>query len=205
MNIITISREFGSGGRELGKCLADYLGCDYYDREIITAIAKSNQLDESYVENVLKKKSWHTVPLTYGKTFFYPHFAQDIQIKLLTEQTKIIEHIASQGKSCVIVGRNADYTLRSYKPFNIFVCAQMEAKIQRCLERAEKGELLSRKEIERQIHRIDKARANTHEIISNSSWGDSREYHLTINTTDWGIKSIIPHIADLALNWFERS
>ena len=65
MKIITISREFGSGGRELGKRLADTLGFDYYDREIITAIAGAQGLDEAYVEKSMENANWQRVPLTY--------------------------------------------------------------------------------------------------------------------------------------------
>lgn len=69
MRIITISREFGSGGRELGKRLAGRLGIDYYDREIITAIAGQNGLDEDYVEMALEKRDWQAMPMTFGRSF----------------------------------------------------------------------------------------------------------------------------------------
>ena len=71
MNIITISREFGSGGRELGKRLADLLGYSYYDREIITAIAEKHNFAESYVENVLEGNIPFSAPVTFGRTFSY--------------------------------------------------------------------------------------------------------------------------------------
>ena len=69
MKIITISREFGSGGRELGKRMADVLGWDYYDREIISAIAEKTDLTEEYVENVLNSQAWQSIPLTFGHSF----------------------------------------------------------------------------------------------------------------------------------------
>ena len=69
MKIVTISREFGSGGRELGKRLADTLGFDYYDREIITAIAQAQGMDEHYVEQALEDHAWQHIPLTYGRSF----------------------------------------------------------------------------------------------------------------------------------------
>lgn len=70
MRIITISREFGSGGRELGKRLADALGFDYYDREIIESIAKGQGLDEGYVEKALEEHAWRRVPLTFCRAPF---------------------------------------------------------------------------------------------------------------------------------------
>ena len=69
MKIITISRDFGSGGRELGKRMADILGFDYYDREIIAEIAKRQQMDERYVESVLDHHMWQMVPLTFHQSF----------------------------------------------------------------------------------------------------------------------------------------
>ena len=69
MKIITVSREFGSGGRELGKRLSDCLGWPYYDREIISAVARRNALDEGYVEDALEQGDFRGVPLTIGRTF----------------------------------------------------------------------------------------------------------------------------------------
>lgn len=68
MNIITVSREFGSGGRELGKRLAEYLGYDYYDSEIISAVAKESKLDAAYVESMLGNHGWKNMPLTFRGT-----------------------------------------------------------------------------------------------------------------------------------------
>lgn len=90
MNIITISREFGSGGRELGKRLADLLGYDYYDREIITAIAAKNELDEGYVEKVLENRNWQTIPLTFRHSFTGVNMVQQIQTNLLVAQKRVI-------------------------------------------------------------------------------------------------------------------
>ncbi|MBR5797398.1 MAG: cytidylate kinase-like family protein, partial [Clostridia bacterium] len=161
MKIITISREFGSGGRELGKRLADALGFDYYDREIITAIAKNQQLDEAYVEKVLDQHAWQMIPLTFHHSFSGANMLQTAQTNLLLEERRILESIVRLGKDCVIVGRNADILLRDEHPLNIFVCADMDAKIRRCQERAENGENLSYKEIERNARSIDRARAQT--------------------------------------------
>lgn len=68
MKIITLSREFGSGGRELGKRLADYLDFAYYDKEILTTIAKQGNLDEGYVERLLESGLQQNIPITYGRT-----------------------------------------------------------------------------------------------------------------------------------------
>ena len=140
MKIITVSREFGSGGRELGKRLAEELGFDYYDREIITSIAKNSGLDEGYVEATLNSGGWQSIPLTFGNSFLSIPVFQAAKTNLLLEQKKVLESIAASGRDAVIVGRNADVILEKYKPFNIFVCAEMLSRVSRCFDRANNDE-----------------------------------------------------------------
>ena len=92
MKVITISREFGSGGRELGKRMADVLGFDYYDKEIITAIAAKSGMDENYVESALESNFWQQVPLTFNSSFEAVNLWQNPQTNLLVEQRKVIEN-----------------------------------------------------------------------------------------------------------------
>ncbi len=204
MRIITVSREFGSGGRELGKRLADYLGYSYFDREIITAIAEKKGLDANYVESTLESDVQRAIPLTFHNSFALGYSLQNSQTDLLLEQKRVIEDIAKAGKDCLIVGRNADIVLKDYDPFSIFVCADMEAKIQRCFEREKEGENLTRRDIEQNIRRIDKARMRTREIISDSKWGDSASYNITVNTTGWDLQELAEALAAFATSWFER-
>ena len=123
MKIITISREFGSGGRELGKRLADHLGFDYYDSEIISKLSQKSGMDKAYIENALNNHGWQDVPITFRSTLGSTGYIQASKVNLLVQQKTVIEEIAALGKDCVIVGRNADVILRQYDPFNIFVCA----------------------------------------------------------------------------------
>lgn len=204
MKIITISREFGSGGRELGKRLADLTGFDYYDSEIISAVAKNSGMDEHYVENALANHGWQNQVITFGGTLSSSAYIQSSRINLLLEQKKVIEEIAALGKDCIIVGRNADVILREYQPFNVFVCADISSKVKRCVERAPEGEKLSEKELIRKMKQIDKNRSQTREIIGGPAWGQRDAYHLTVNTTDWDIKELVPAVADFAARWFGR-
>ena len=114
------------------------------------------------------------------------------------------ERIACSGRNCIIVGRNAAYFLRDYDPFRIFVCAEMEAKLRRCRERAPDPETITDKEIEKQIKRIDRNRAAVRELVSGDCWGNRSCYHLTVNTTDWEIKELAPAVAAFAAFYFER-
>ncbi len=204
MKIITISREFGSGGRELGKRLAELLDYDYYDSEIIAMVAKKSGLDADYVENTLSNHGWKNQSITFRATLSSSAYVQSAKVSLLLDQKRVIEEIAALGKDCIIVGRNADIILREYKPFNIFVCAEKQAKIKRCQSRATQGEKLSEKELARKMKQIDKLRSETREIMSGSAWGQRDAYHLTINTTDWEIKELVPAVADFAKRWFNR-
>lgn len=204
MRIITISREFGSGGRELGKRLAELLGWDYYDSEIISAVAKKSGMDAGYIESVLNHHGWQDQALTFRGTLASAGYLQASRVNLLLEQKQVIEEIAALGKDCVIVGRNADVLLRQYGPFNLFVCAGTEAKLRRCQERAPEGENLSDKELLRRMKQIDKVRSQTREVLSGSAWGQRDAYHLTVNTTDWEIKELVPAVAEMAQRWFGR-
>ena len=202
MRIITISREFGSGGRELGKRLSDLTGYDYYDSEIIAAVAKNSGLDENYIENTLNSRIWQTQSLTYRATLSSGSYLGTAKISLLLEQKKVIEGIAALGRDCIIVGRNADILLQRYRPFNLFVCAQSDAKLRRCQERAPAGENLSGKELLRKMKQIDKARAQTRQILTGSPWGQRDAYHLTVNTTGRSIKDLASAVAAYTDAWF---
>ncbi len=205
MRIITISREFGSGGRELGKRLADQLGFDYYDSEIISAVAKNSGMNAGYVETALSDHGWQDYPITYRSTFGSAVYLQTSKVNLLLEQKRVIEEIAALGKDFIIVGRNADVILRQYEPFSLFVCADMPSKLKRCQERAPEGENLTEKELIRKIRQIDKARAQTREILSGSTWGQREAYHLTVNTTGWNMKELVTAVAVFAESWFGRT
>lgn len=204
MNIITISREFGSGGRELGKRLADLLEYDYYDREIIASVAEKIGMDAAYVENTLNNHGWKNQVITFRGTLGGASYVQSSKVALLLEQKKVIEQIAELGRNCIIVGRNADVILREYKPFNIFVCASRDSKVKRCLERASEGEILTEKELLRKMKRIDEVRSQTREIMSGTAFGQRDAYHITVNTTEWEIKELVPAVADFATSWFGR-
>lgn len=201
MNIITISREFGSGGRKLGKQLAKLLNYDYYDKEIIASIASNTGMDENYIEDTLAQDRWQNVPLTFHHSV--SNIALDsTHTDLLLERKRVIEDIAAAGKDCVIVGRNADILLREYRPFNIFVCADLATKINRCTKRSSENECLDAKELERKIYKIDKSRAQTRALITDSGWGDRAAYHLILNTTDWEIKELALAVAEFVKKWF---
>lgn len=202
MNIITISREFGSGGRELGKRIADILGYSYYDREIITAIAQQHNFDESYVEKMLENSIPVNTPLTFGNTFTFTNPTGQQAIDLLATQSRLLKEFASK-ENCVIVGRSANILLEDFSPLNIFVYADTDSKIKRCRQRAPVDERLTDNELKRKFRQIDSGRAKHHRFLSDTKWGSKEGYHLCVNTSGLEIKSIAPVVAAFAENYFK--
>ena len=195
--IITIGREFGSGGREFGRRLSEALGIAYYDQEIISEIAKRTSLSEQYVQSVIEHRPMFSFPIHIGRSFYptaNPIF--EMNMAVYQEQARIITQMAAKS-SCVIVGRCADYILRDDNPFRIFVYADMDSKIKRCLEKAQEGEKLTEKEVKQQITSIDKKRAQYYAFYTGHTWGDKLNFDLCINTSHTAIKEIVPAVAKL--------
>ena len=196
--IITVGREFGSGGRELGRRLAEELGIGYYDKEILTEIAKNTSLSEKYIQTVVEGKPHSLFPITIGQSFAYNN---DYHIRQMQEiygaQTEIIRSLAEKS-DCVIIGRCADYILRAEKPCRLFVYADIESRVQRCMVRRTEEEMdLSEQEMKKKILGIDKDRARYYSDFTGQKWGDKKYYDLCINTTDVEIKQVVPYIAKL--------
>jgi len=204
MRIITISREFGSGGRELGKRMADILGYDYYDKEIILDIAEKHSLDADYVEYTIDKAGHQMYrPLHFRHSISGMSYMQSVSTKLLAEQTGVIRRIAEQGRDCIIIGRAADLILAAEKPFRVFSYADTDSKVKRCVERAESTEHLTEKELVKKFRQIDDGRKKTRAVMSGDTWGQKELYDLLVNTTDWNIKDLAPLVSEYATKWFE--
>lgn len=206
MRIITISRQFGSGGRELGKRLAEQLGWDYYDREIIDALAAAEGLDPDYVKKTLANHGWHNIQLTYRSSFSHLLYDPGANTQMLIREREILREIAALGNDCVIIGRDADVILEDYRPFRVFVCADEAARLRRCMKHElnrPEAERLSERQILRNIRRIDRGRAHTREILTGREHGDGSAFDLTVNTAGWNIKKLTGALADFALRWFE--
>ena len=192
--IITISREFGSGGKEIGKRLADNLGYAFYDSKIIDLLVKETGMSEEYISSISEKRIY-PIPFQFGKTFVTNLSIQKNQTDILVKQNKILKSIAKKG-NVIIVGRGANVILKDYNPINIFVYADDESKIKRCKEKKSDDENLTDKELLNKIREVDKNRKAFNELISDISWGRKENYDLCINTTNVNIKNIISPLAD---------
>lgn len=195
--IITVGREFGSGGREFGRRLAETLGIEYYDKEIISQIAQKTALSEEYIQSVLECRPHHLMPITTGQSFAYvDSHAMRQEQSVYGAQSQILKELAEKS-SCVIIGRCADYILRDYSPYRIFVYADIESRVRRCMSRSPVGENFTPAQMKRHIRRIDKGRAKYYGFYTGSSWGNKLNYDMCINTTDTEIKTIVPVIAKM--------
>lgn len=193
--IITIGREFGSGGRELGKRLSDELHIPYYDKEILEEVKKRSPYGMTYIEEVSEKRPYSVPTIHYGNSFlYYKDVALEQNIDVHSIQNDILKEVATKS-SCVIIGRGADYTLRDLKPFSIFVYADMESKVRRCREREQDGEHLTDRQLIKNIKAADKVRRNFYEFYTGKKWGDKASYDLMINTTDVDIKKMAKRLA----------
>ena len=205
--IITVSRQFGSGGRELGKRLSDLLGWDYYDKEIIQKLSEQQGLDPEYVHRALSGHGWHQYQLTYRNSFRQPLGVNWRHTEVLVKQREIIREIAEEGNDCVIVGRDADVILHDRNPLRIFVCADIESRLARCVRYEEKKpaeERLTEKEILRNIRRIDRNRRQIREVLTGKSAADGSAFDLTVNAAGWEIKKLAEAVAEFSGRWFDR-
>lgn len=195
--IITIGREFGSGGRELGRRLSEQLGAAYYDQEILTEIAKRTSLSEEYVRQIVEHRPITSYPIHVGRSF-YPSVNPILEQSqnIYAEQARIIKEMAA-ASDCVIVGRCADYILRESNPFRIFVYADEASKLARCRQRAPEQEHLSDKELRQQMRAKDKNRAKYYEFYTGQAWGDKVHYDLCINTSNSDIRQVVAVVAKL--------
>ena len=196
--IITIGRQFGSGGREFGKRLADELGCPYYDREIMEEIAKRTELAEEYVHRIVEQRPDFHFPITVGRSFHSgaPEYLMHQQASVYAEQTNTICDLASKS-DCVIVGRCADYILRDMNPTRIFVYADMESRIARCRRKGAMDENLSDAQMRRKILAIDRGRRNYYRYYTGQAWGNRANYDICLNTSHTDIKSAAHALATM--------
>jgi cytidylate kinase len=187
--VITISREYGSGGRAIGERLAKELDIPFYNKELILMSAKESGLSEEYIKKTEQMKS---TSFLYGLYMGAQQLPMNDQIFLI--QSKIIRRVAEEGP-CVIVGRCADYVLRERKDLlSVFIHAPIEYRAQRAKEKYEK----SANNMVDFVKKKDKQRASFYNYFSQNKWGDARHYHLAISSTygvDYAVE-VLKHAAE---------
>lgn len=187
--VITISREFGSGGRTIGKMVAEKLGIPCYDAELIDKIAEQSGYSADYIKEEVEygKGGWLSAVFADRST------GLTNQDKMFSIQSRIIEELANEGP-CVIVGRCADFVLRDKADcLNVFIHASMEKRAERIVkeygERAESPE--------KRLKEKDKRRAAYHRFYTDMKWGHAQNYHVCLDSGEFGIEKCAEIIAQL--------
>ena len=185
--VITISREYGSGGRYVGKLIANKLGIKLYDKNFITKVALETGLSEEYIkENEQKRESLAGLNNGY-------YVGLNNSDNLFIKESEIIKDIAEK-ESCVIIGRCADFILKDKKEvLKVFVYSDMENKI----KRATKFYGLDKEKAENEIKRINKLRANHYKYYTEQEWDDHANYDICINSDELGVEKAADLICDM--------
>ncbi len=201
--IITIGRQFGSGGREIGEKLAEHFGIKCYDKELLSRAAKESGFCEEMIQNHDERPTnsflYNLVMDTYSFGYNASSFVDmPISHKVFLAQFDTIKKIADEGP-CVIVGRCADYALADYdNVLNLFIHGNEECKIKRLKERFD--DITTDDKAREMMNKKDKQRQSYYNYYSSKKWGRADSYDLCINSSILGIdgtvRFIIQYIED---------
>ena len=195
--IITIARQYGSGGKTVGKMLAERLGIPFYNREIITMASEDSGVNAMlFSDERLKSDFIARLHARYRGDIPVPNDSSKSYLRdeaLFSYQVKIIERLADQGP-CVLIGRCADYALKDRDDvINLFITAPLENRIKRVAAR--NG--ISENEAKDRIKKTDKSRASYYNYYSAKDWGDAKSYDLCIDSSLLGIDGTVELLKDL--------
>ncbi len=191
-NIITISRQFGSGGRTVGKMLSEKLGIPFYDKELVKQVADETGFDVGFIEEngeFSPSKSIFSFAMSQG----IPVVQNGLSMSdfIFCVQRQVILKLAEQP--CVIVGRGADYILRDREDcFNVFIHADMQSRTERIVRLY--GE--SEKKPEQRLADKDKKRKIYYKHYTDREWGDAKNYDMCLNSGKIGIDKCVELILD---------
>ena len=195
--VITIGRQYGSGGREIGKKLSEILGISYYDDELISLAAKNSGLNHDVLSDVDEKATNSLLyTLAMGGSLFGGNAAMAYEMpindKLYIAQSEIIKELAEK-ESCVIIGRCADYVLKDYSSaINVFIYADLDRRAERVA--AAKG--ITEAKAKDLIIKTDKQRANYYNYYTSLKWGRIENYNLCIDSGKTGTEKAAEIIAN---------
>lgn len=189
--IITIGRQYGSGGKEIGKSLAEALEIPFYDEEIVKMVAEKGDLHPDAVKNAEEKVANSLLySLMAGGGLRGVSDAMQYQMpindKVYISQSRAIKELAKKGP-CIFVGRCADYILEDEDIFKVFVYSDMEHKI----ERISRLYNLDRQKAKEKIVKTEKSRKTYYNYYTDKVWGDMASYDLCINTGVTGISGAV--------------
>ena len=196
--VITIARQFGSGGREIGMRLAALLGIKSYDKELITMAAQKSGMSSEILHHADEKATNSLLYTLALGSSYYGAASVDMNVpindKLFITQSEIIRELAAESP-CIIIGRCSDYVLRSNpNRFSIFIYAPLEEKIKRVIE---SGQAKNEKEARELISRSYKRRINYYNYYTGRKWGSPDNYNMLIDSSFLGIEGTARALADI--------
>ena len=195
--IITIARQYGSGGREIGALVAKELGISFYDHELITMAAEKSDLCREAAEKADEKNAnslLYTLAMGSSAMLHAPGYNLPVNDRLFLAQSEIIKEIAAK-ESAVIVGRCADYVLREHKPcLQVFIHTNIKARAERVAKRND----ITESEAYDRISKTDRRRANYYNFYTGKKWGEITNYDLTLDSSLLGVEGTAKIIADMA-------
>lgn len=192
--IITIGREFGSGGREVGKLVAEKLGIAYYDSEVIRRAAEENDYSEQYIRNNEEKLPDARLYDLYTQYYSYGAEEKPKYEALFQVEQKVMKELAEKN-SCVIVGRASGYVFRKYKTaLHVFISAGMQHKIDRVVRR----DGLDPKEAEKKIKKVAIERKNHCKYFTGRDWGMAENYDLALRTDAFSVEDVADTIIKMS-------
>lgn len=195
--IVTISRQYGSGGREIGKKLAQRLGIPYYDKELIILAAEKSGYARSLFEEADQKASSSMIFSLMRAGSMATSYDMPLNDKIYLIQSGVIQQVARQG-SCVIVGRCADYVLQDKFPcVNVFIHADLKKR----MERAVRLYGLAPDDVQSDLLKTDKRRAAYYNYYTGRKYGDARNYSLCLDSLAVGIDPSVELLAGYIQNW----
>lgn len=198
--VITISRQYATGGREIGRIIGEHYGIPVYDNDLISLAAKESGFAENFFEKPEDKASNSLIySIAMGLNVFgnhgYSKEVLSIDDRVFLAQSDIIRKVANEGP-CVIIGRCADYVLREHeKTVNVFLWAQIEARIKRAIDVYG----MSHSKAEENVLKVDKKRANYYNYHSDRKWGRADNYDISLQTDIIGIENS----AKLIINYID--
>ncbi len=194
--IISISREFGSGGREIGFRLAQKLGIPFYDKELISLASEDSNISAELFhanDEVIVKKD--RPANTYAPIDpFSPTYEIPVSDQLFVIQTKIIKQLAQNGP-CVIIGRCSDVIIED--AFKVFICSSLKKRLERLMS-LEEDCSIDTKQMENHIRAVDKKRKEYYQFYTGNEWGKPKNYDICLNSGNLGIEECVEIIANLA-------
>lgn len=194
MSVVTVSREYGTGGREFGKNLAKELGFTYADKMIARELANKTDMNEAYIEHFLDMGIPVGMASSNDMDFAYSSEETQKNVTLQIESHKLLKALAEKN-DIVIVGRASDIILQEFNPFRIFVYGDTTSRIQHIKSRGKESSSLSDMDIQREMRMIDNERYQHHALFSPLRWGEKLAYDLCINTTNTDLEKVVPMIA----------